>query len=600
MRRLLLILVVAGAVAAPASANLLDVWNEVQSNLAAGDLEGADRAAQVLEERATELEVWRMTPFATALVRWAENHPEADEEAALELARRLDPDYPPVFFASARLEWQRGAVVEALGDHLLGWIKLVSFESKGRLLGAVFMLWVVIALAMTFLGLIVTMTLRSARALAYDARELGGKLFQPANAWVFGVVLLLLPLFAGLGPLWVVVYLFSLSWIYFGQALRIWAFVACVVLALFMPALAFVKHDGLRLPETDERLSIMLDERQLDFSTLREMAHLTDEFDEVALYHLIYGELLRMHGEPDRARMEFQKATMADESLSWPLIFVGNLALEEGNTRRSIQLYNQALELNSRNAYAYHNLSLAFDLSRRFQEGDAARAKAREIGGRDSAENGLRGQDARIRYPWLRSADVERLLESLDPDQRLSIGEKRFSLEALGELGTRLSTVFIVGAVVGLLVLALRLRGMPPARECSKCGKLYNLAQGFGESTIYCSQCVSVFQKRDVVSIEQQTSKLQQIRRWETLTGLARRLAGFVLPGSSSLLDGRVARGLATGFLAWFFLSGALVWVPLFLPQIEPLASHGYLQPAFFVLSGLVVLRSGVAAWNRR
>lgn len=600
MRRLLLTLAVAGAVATPAQANLLDVWNEVQSNLAAGDLEGADRAAQVLRERATELEVWRMTPFAAALVQWAESHPEEDREAALALARRLDPDYPSTFFSSARLAWQRGAWGEAFADYLTGWFKLIGFEMKRRLLGAVLTLWLATALAMTFLAMMMTMTLRHLRSLAFDARELGGKLFNPANAWVFGIVLLLLPIFAGLGPLWLAVYLFSLSWIYFGQALRIWAFVACVLLALFMPVLAFVQHHDLRLSQLDERLCSMLDERQLDFSTLREMAHLTDELDGVALYHLIYGEMLRMHGEPERAKMEFQRATLVDDGLSRPLIFIGNLALEEGNTKRSIQLYNQALELNSRNAYAYHNLSLAFDLSRRFQEGDAARAKAREIGGRDSAENGLRGQDARIRYPWLRTADVERLLEELDADQRLSVGQHGVSLEALRELGSRLSTVFIVGAVLGLVVLAVRVRSMPPARECSKCGKLYYLAQGFGESSVYCSQCVSVFQKRDVVSIEQQTAKLEQIRRWEALSSLARRAAGFILPGSSQLLDGRITRGLATGFLAWFFLTGALVWVPMFLPQIEPLASTRYLQPAFFVLFGLVVLKSGIAAWKRR
>jgi tetratricopeptide (TPR) repeat protein len=600
MRRSLITLVVAVAVAAPVQANLLDVWNEVQSNLAAGDLEGADRAAQVLEERATELEVRRMTPFAAALVQWAESHPDADGEAALGLAQRLDPDYPSIYFADARLEWQRGAYGSAVKDHLVGWIKLLGFEPKGRLLAAVATLWVVSSLALTFLAMIVVMTLRHLRMLAFDARELGGKLFRPANAWVFGIVLLLLPLFAGLGPMWVGVYLFALSWIYFSQASRIWALVACLGLASFMPVLAMVQHHDLRLAQVDERLGTMLDERQLDFSTLREMAHLTDELDGVAMYHLIYGELLRMHGEPDRAKLEFQKATLADPSLSHALIFVGNLALEEGNTKRSVQFYNRALELNSRNAYAYHNLSLAFDLSRRFQEGAEARARAREISGRDSAENGLRGQDARIRYPWLRSGDVQRLMESLDDDQRLSVGVHRFSLEVLEELGSSLSMVFLVGAVLGLVVLALRLRGMPPARECSKCGKLYHLAKGFGESSVYCSQCVSVFQKRDVVSIEQQTTKLDQIRHWETWTTLARRIAGFVLPGSSSMVDGRMARGLGTGFLAWFFLTAALVWVPLFLPQIEPLASHRYQQPALFTLFGLVVLKSGVAAWNRR
>jgi TM2 domain-containing membrane protein YozV len=106
--------------------------------------------------------------------------------------------------------------------------------------------------------------------------------------------------------------------------------------------------------------------------------------------------------------------------------------------------------------------------------------------------------------------------------------------------------------------------------------------------------------KREVVSIEQQTAKMDQIRRWEGWTSLVRRIAGFLVPGSQAMLDGQVIRGFLTGFLAWFFLIGALVFVPLFVPRIEPLAEFHPVQTAFLVFSGLIVLRSGVSAWSRR
>ena len=282
-----------------------------------------------------------------------------------------------------------------------------------------------------------------------------------------------------------------------------------------------------------------------------------------------------------------------------PLIFIGNLELEEGNTQRAIQHFNQALEIDDRNAFAYHNLSLAFDLNRRFQEGDAARAMARDIVGRESAENGLRGQDPRIRYPWIRSRDLQKMLEDVDPEQRLGLEPAGFSLDPFRELGSGLSLIFIFGAVLGVTVLSIRLRALPPARECSKCGKLYNLTQGFGESSLYCSQCVSVFQKRDVVSIEQQTAKLNQIRRWEGWSALVRRLGSVLLPGSHQLIGGKVLRGLSAGFLAAFCLTGALIWVPLFIERIEPLAVGQTVSTVFLVLFGLVVLRSGIAGWSR-
>jgi hypothetical protein len=140
----------------------------------------------------------------------------------------------------------------------------------------------------------------------------------------------------------------------------------------------------------------------------------------------------------------------------------------------------------------------------------------------------------------------------------------------------------------------------PPSKECSKCGKVYRLETGFGESTVHCSQCVSVFMKREVVSIEQQTAKMNQIRRWEAWTLLLRRITGFLIPGGQSMLDGQVIRGFLTGFLAWFFLLGALVLVPLFVPRIELLAEFHLVQTVFLVLFGMIVLRSGISAWSRR
>ena len=53
-------------------ANLLDIWQEVQERLAVGDAGLRNDRSQILKERAVELEMWRLTPFAAALVAWAE------------------------------------------------------------------------------------------------------------------------------------------------------------------------------------------------------------------------------------------------------------------------------------------------------------------------------------------------------------------------------------------------------------------------------------------------------------------------------------------------------------------------------------------------
>jgi len=599
-RRLFPLLFVSLVAAIPAQANLMDAWQDVQASLTAGDTAGAEEAIQSLKEQAAELGVRRMTSFAAALVAWAEANPGADGEAILQAARQLDPEYPATYFLQARWEWESGTYIDSARGYLGGWNAMFRYEQTRRDITALFILWFVAALAVTFLAVALVVTLRYLRSLVYDARSLGGRLFRPANAWVLTVVIILLPLFAGLGPVWLAVYLFAMSWIYLKQPLRIWAFAACLMLAMIEPTLAWIQHSELRSLELIERVSTALDERKADFSTLGEFSDLEAELDDLASYHLILGELLRLHGEPAVAKIQFQKATLLAPDPSRPLIFVANLEMEEGNNKRAIQLYNEALAKDKSNAFAYQNLSLAFDLSRRFQEGDAARATARGLAGRSSADLGIRGLDPRIRYPRLTSEDVAELVSEMNPDQRLSAGRVAFSVDPIRQALSPLSLVFAVGAFVGLGILIFRTRSFGPARECSKCGKLYRLESGFGESAVYCSQCVSVFQKRDVVSIEQQAAKLDQIKRWERWTGFLRRVSGFVVPGSHDFLGAHVIRGIIVGFVACFCLTGALIWVPLFLRQIEPQMSISIIQIALVVLSALVILRSGISAWNRR
>jgi tetratricopeptide (TPR) repeat protein len=425
-QRLIPVLLAIVIVAIPAKATVMDSWQDVQSDLSSGDTGGAGEAIRTLQDEAAELDVRRMTPFAAALVAWAEANPGPDGEMMLEAARDLDPEYPSSYILEARWGWDDGNYMDAVRNYVSGWIALFRYEPTRRDIDAWLILWVISAVAVTLLVMIVVVILRHLRGMVYDARSLGGRLFRPANAWVLAVVVVLLPLFAGLGPVWLAVYLFAMSWVYLKQPLRICAFAACLILALLGPMLAWVQHDALKSLEFIDRVGTMLDERQIDFSTLGEYSGLESELDDVGSYHLIFGELLRMHGEPSMAKIQFQKATLLDPDQTRPLLFVANLAMEEGNTKRAIQLYNLVLEKDQRNAYAYQNLSLAFDLSRRFQEGDAARASAREIAGRSSADLGLRGLDPRIRYPRLTSGDVADLVSDMSPDQRLSAGRVGF------------------------------------------------------------------------------------------------------------------------------------------------------------------------------
>jgi tetratricopeptide (TPR) repeat protein len=583
----------------PAAASVDEAWLAVQEALSAPDGRSLREPVDELVYVAEEVDLRRMTPYASALVAWAQAHPESGAEM-LEAAVRIDPDLPASYFMLARRGWAGGSYLTSAKWYLRGLAASLRFEGTRRNLAASVVIWLTLGVAGAALVGLVVLMLRTIRRSAYDAMVAGRMVFDGANAVVFGAVLILLPLFAGLGPEWLIVYLSVIGWIYLDGLQRVVAIAGCVVLALLPVAVETWQRGLIRVPPVTERVSVMLDERQLNPSALRELIGVRDAFTGDATFHLILGELLRMHSAIESAKLEFQAAAAEPLGDSRPFVFLGNLAIEDGNVQLAIQHYDSAIAIDGTTALAYHNLSSAFDLNRRFQQGDAARAKARELAGGRSGTLGHRGRDPRIRYPDVSSADVREFVAGLSEEERLVVGYGAGAWRTLRELLSPLSMVFWVSGLLGLVVLVVRQRWFPPARECTKCGKVYRLDDEPGESAVYCRQCVSVFLQRDLVPIDQQSAKLAQVRRWERWTTVVRRLVAVVAPGAYQVLRDRVGLGVALGILAWIALAGLTVWVPRFLSVIEPAMPT---RPIVAVLGLALVgawLQGVMLSWSRR
>ena len=156
--------------------------------------------------------------------------------------------------------------------------------------------------------------------------------------------------------------------------------------------------------------------------------------------------------------------------------------------------------------------------------------------------------------------------------------------------------VSLFGLVFGGVAYWARSRWFGPARECVKCGKVFRPE----DNTIYCSQCVSVFLKRNAVSIEQQSAKIAQVRRWNVVGAYSRRLAGVLVPGGSFAAEGRSLLGLLVAFAVWLPVVGAVLWVPFYLTQVEPAAPNLALQLGLVVVGLVGWIVMAVSAWNRR
>ena len=93
---------------------------------------------------------------------------------------------------------------------------------------------------------------------------------------------------------------------------------------------------------------------------------------------------------------------------------------------------------------------------------------------------------------------------------------------------------------------------------------------------------------------------MKEIRRWEMMSMMSRRIAGIIIPGSHLVLSGKIITGFLMTFAISLLAVAAFVWLPLFLPTAEPLASILPIQIVVFVSLALLWVQSAIGAWFRR
>lgn len=578
---------------------LFEAWGEVQNTLAVDQEENQNLEIdlQRLLMAKKELGLKRVTPFAEALTEASIGRPGPVGRLLLETAKRLDPLLPSVRFMMGRRAWESGHHFKSLGEFANGAVNMMRLRSVRRTVISSCVPWVLIALGFSVAAAIIVQVVAFFRLIAVDAYILGLRLFSRINALIFASVVVTLPVFAGLGPVWVVTYLFALVWIYMAPHQRIAAVVSLGVIVVIVPFLAFWQLTCLVPTQLQERVVAVLSERKADFVTLREFIELETEFEGSAAYHVVAGELLRLHGDRELGRLEFEKALSVSPNSSLPRLFLGAFALEDRDPRRALELLSEAVDMDPQGALGYYNLAIALDLTRRFDEGDAERRRARELSRGPLETLGLPGQEDRVLFPRLGSGIVEGLAGQTSAGAQFALDSRVQGRSILDWVTVPpLSLAALAGLVVGAGMLAVRLRWYGPARECGKCGKVFRTQ----DKSVFCEQCVSVFLKRNAVSIEQQTAKVAQVRRWELINGLVARVIGVAVPGGRQIVAGRVVLGILLTFVVWLPLLGAAGWVPLFLRTIEPALPVMGLQVSLGIAGVAGWAVTAVSAWNRR
>jgi len=576
-------------------------WTQVQEALESGDATALQENGEQFLVLGKDLGIRRLTPYSRAMLAWSERRTGPLGQAAEALAGRLDPFSPAVAFHRARVAWDGGSYFEAGRAYLRGWFFLVRSWSGRRALLTSLVPWFLLALAAAVAMGIVFQAVRFLPELFHDGWELGRLLFSRNNAVVFAAVVVLLPVFAGLGPVWLAAWLFALSWSYLGRKGRIIAGAVWILGLSLVPLNEVWLHRMLRPAGAPAESVALLLERRADPSVLQELSALDKPLGGSESFHLVAGALFRLHGDELSSRAHFQKAALVNENDPRPLVYLGNISLDDGNPAGAIQYYRQALTRDPRNALAYYNLSRAYDRTYSFEEADRMRRKARELSGGKEFGPPPGMESDRITDPSLGWNDLERM--------RREAGAAGWKAAGLAAPKLELRTLFFhpiplavfFTGVLGLLLLVARDRWMWTSKACARCGKVFcPRCKTATESDAYCSQCISVFLKRDAVAIEQHAVKVEQIRRRQAWERLGRRFMAVVAPGSGQVLLGAWIRGMLTAFLVLLGVVGALVWLPAFVAPLESELPALPLQVIFLTGAAGLWIRSVAVSWTRR
>ncbi len=457
------------------------------------------------------------------------------------------------------------------------------------------LLWGAAGLAAATLGSILILLVRHQRLAFHQARELGRRFFgSPAAALPLSLILLLVPLAFGLGPVWVV-----LLWgaLIFGLCTREERGVLAAALLAFglIPVLTAV----IAWENTVERsplyvAAIDLAERREDASAEDGLRQASTVFGEDPDVWLLLGIFAERSADSARALKAYDRAVQEGPGDYRPLLNRGNIQFEEGNLSGAIRDYEAAAQ-RAQAAEIYFNLALVRAESYDFQGQAEALQKARSISSRQVSSWTDFPTLARVVPATYSVARARRKTEewSRQPRGRRLPGE----VSAV-RLIESFESPFALGPwAVLLLALALTplARWFGPAAECPECGKPYCR---FCSIPGYCGVCAN--RRRASKGIDASLRQAVDARRLARRRDLSCRLLSLAMPGAHRYLSGRPVSGFLTLFSFFFLLAASVIGNRLFGPRpLAPASAWTGLTIAALVAATAVWAASLRSAWRQ-
>ncbi len=499
---------------------------------------------------------------------------------AFDQARLFDPYLPQaqIGYAWSLLRAGRGMVAfvqEYRRGLFLSWQELTADDLQ--LSNLAVMAALALFASLTMFSLVVVA--RCQGRLRHDLYEIMRKALPERGARFTSWGIVLLPLLAWVGGIWLVLFWLALSFRYMRLPEK--AAAACVFLMLALSPLGVSLILDRFQGSTDPDIRVAVEVLRGGYSpaTLRRLEQVVGAHGEEAELHLLLGACYARGERLGDAYDTFRRVLQLNPASARAYLDLGNVYFRLGEHAQAVAQYKQAAQIQPDMISSYWNLYLAQTELLHFAEAEENLARVRALDGGLAGD--LLARKKGTTGPGLlleENADLGLIKRGLRSDAGVEAAVSQ-------SLGGTLTLASGAGLLVALLLTASGRERL--AEACGRCGRSHcRRCQIDSGQSGWCARCVHLLLKTDGTSAEVRAEGLVRLERSERLRRGVRRLVSLALPGAGHILAGRIGLGLSL-LVAWvsagtFLIVRDRLLMPARVPVID-------FPPAGVIAAGVVM-----------
>lgn len=549
-------------------------WFEFLSAYSENDAPSAEKALEQMTKAARRVGVHRLSDFSRTAVylgRRAEKQGSPERaERAFDAALKLDDASPDAALAMLTFRVRQGRVRDALKMLPQAAAALFATHESRVAMLSLLGLFGSAAWCATLLAFILVLALEHFPRAVHDIRESAHRQFGRSAALPLALLILALPLFVGLGPVWLILYWGALLYPYARVRERRALAIGLIGVAFVPPLMALLTQINIQERSPLMVAAVDLAERREDASAEDGLRQASAVFPEDSDVWFLLGVFAERSGDFERARLAYNRASDADPADYRPLLNRGNVKFTEGDYGEAIRDYIEASKRAPRSPDVFYNLSLARGEAYDFQGQSEAIATAREISASQVGSWTSNPTVSRVvpaGYPIARAREHIERWNAQPKSRRLpGHGTAARPLHAVVPWSLPPLAFLLLGA---LLSSRRARRGL--AGECERCGRVFcSRCRRYGDPANYCAMCSQIYLRKENVDIEIQVAETKAAQRRAKWRQRAARIASLLFPGSRAIFEERTGAGTITLFLFLFGLAAAILDETLFDPMTLP------------------------------